>query len=182
MSEQDPMQPPPSDGPIPPPYGAGGTPPPPPPTYGAGPTPPPYSAGPTPPPYGAGANQPPYGATPPAYAAAAPLSDAQTRQWAGLAHLLGILWILPSLIIYLVYKDRSAFVGQEAKKALNYQITLILAWIVLRIADAIFLPWFVFSLVYLGLWIATIIFSIQGYQAVQRGQAYRYPYSLDLIK
>ena len=174
MSEHDPLQPPPNDGATPPPYGA--TPPPPP------PPPPSYGAGAPQPPYGAGAPQPPYGATPPAYSTAAPLDDAQTRQWAGLAHLGGILWILPSLIIYLVYKDRSAFVGQEAKKALNFQITLVLVWIVLTVADSIFLPFFIDSLVYLGLWIATIIFSIQGYQAVQRGQAYRYPYSLDLIK
>jgi len=183
MSEQDPQQAAPDDGATPTPYGA--TPPPPPPAYGATP-PPSYSAPPQPsysapqPPYGA--TPPAYGATPPAYAAAAPLSDAQTRQWAGLAHLGGILWLLPSLIIWLVYKDRSAFVGQEAKKALNFQITLVIASVVLRIADFIFLPWFLVSLVYLGLWVTTIIFSIQGYQAVQRGQAYRYPYSLDLIK
>ena len=172
MSEQDPLQPPPNDGATPPPYGAT---PPPPSQYGATPQ---YSA--PQPPYGA--PQPPYGAAQPAYSTAAPLNDAQTRQWAGLAHLGGILWILPSLIIFLIYKDRSAFVAQEAKKALNFQITLVIAVIILRIADSIFLPWFVFSLVYLGLWISTIIFSIQGYQAVQRGQAYRYPYSLDLIK
>src|SRR5450756_2661289 len=33
-------------------------------------------------------------------AAPVPLSDAETRQWAGFAHLGGILWFLPSLIIW----------------------------------------------------------------------------------
>src|SRR5450756_1639882 len=37
-------------------------------------------------------------------AAPVPLSDAETRQWAGFAHLGGILWFLPSLIIWLMYK------------------------------------------------------------------------------
>ncbi len=110
--------------------------------------------------------------------AGAPLSDDETRQWASFAHLGGILWFLPSLIIWLIYKDRSAFVGQEAKTALNFQITLVIAGIALGILGVIlnfpFLNGF--------LWIVSLVFSILGYQAVQRGTAYKYPFSLELIK
>jgi uncharacterized Tic20 family protein len=114
--------------------------------------------------------------------AAAPLDDAQTRQWAGLAHLGGILWIVPGLVIWLVFRERSGFVDQEGKKAVNFQITLLIGWVIIWVADAMFLPWFLTSLLQLALWIVSLVFSIQGYQAVQRGLAYRYPFSLELIK
>lgn len=119
------------------------------------------------------------GTTPPA---GAPLSDAETRQWAGLSHLLGILGPLPSLIIWLMYKDRSQFVGQEARKALNFQITLAIGWVAIWVLALIVLPFFLGSLLYLALWAAAVIFSVMGYQAVGRGQAYTYPVSLELVK
>lgn len=119
---------------------------------------------------------------PPTGHPAAPLTDAETRQWAGLAHLGGILWILPGLIIWLVFRARSAFVDQEGKKAVNFQITLLIATFVLSILGR-FLPFDgLWSLAQFAVWVVSIIFSIQGYLAVQRGQAYRYPFSLELIK
>ena len=140
----------------------------PPPQYGA-PQPPQYGAQ-QPPQY----QQPPYGSP-----AGAPLDDAQTRQWAGLAHLGGILGFLPSLIIWLVYKDRSAFVGQESKKALNFQITVLIGYVVAAILISL-TPFG--GLLNFAVWVVAVIFSIQGYQTVQRGQAYVYPFTLDLIK
>jgi len=112
-------------------------------------------------------------------AAPVPLSDAETRQWAGFAHLGGILWFLPSLIIWLMYKDRSAFVGQEARKALNFQITLAIGWVVVFLLG-FFVP-FVGLLGFL-IWIVSVVFSVMAFQAVNRGQAYTYPFSLELVK
>jgi len=111
--------------------------------------------------------------------AGAPLSDDETRQWASFAHLGGILGFLPSLIIWLIYKDRSAFVGQEAKTALNFQLTLLIGYVAINIIGFI-IPGLGF-LSFL-IWIAALIFSILGFQAVQRGAAYKYPFSLELIK
>src|SRR5690606_5809142 len=110
--------------------------------------------------------------------AGAPLSDAETRQWASWAHLGGILGFLPSLIIWLIYKDRSAFVAQESKTALNFQLTLLIAGIALGIIGLIINLPFLNGL----LWVVSLIFSILGFQAVQRGEAYKYPFSLALIK
>lgn len=108
----------------------------------------------------------------------APLSDDETRQWASFAHLGGILGFLPSLVIWLIYKDRSAFVAQESKTALNFQITVTIGYVAFGILG-IFLP---FGFLGTLLWIASLVFSIMGYQAVQRGQAYKYPFALELIK
>src|SRR5690554_1065281 len=115
----------------------------------------------------------------PAPQAGAPLSDDETRQWASWAHLGGILGFLPSLIIWLIYKDRSAFVAQEARAALNFQITLLIGYVAFNILGFI-IPGlgFVSGLI----WVVGLIFSVLGFQAVQRGQAYKYPFSLELIK
>ncbi|MCL3860587.1 DUF4870 domain-containing protein [Actinotalea sp. K2] len=110
---------------------------------------------------------------------AAPLSDAEVRQWAGFAHLGGILGFLPSLIIWLVYKDRSAFVAQEARTALNFQITLLIGYLALSFLSFV-IPFT--SFLNFVIWVLAVIFSVMGYQAVNRGQAYKYPFSLELVK
>ena len=113
-----------------------------------------------------------------------PLDDAQTRQWAGLSHLGGIFSVLPPLIVWLVFRERSAFVNQEGKKAVNFQITLLIGYVVLWFG-ALFVPYFLGFLFNLGIFailIISLVVSIQGYQAVQNGKAYKYPFSLELIK
>ncbi|HHW50444.1 MAG TPA: DUF4870 domain-containing protein, partial [Pseudoclavibacter sp.] len=93
-------------------------------------TPPPGSV-PPPPPAGPGQQyQQPYQQYPQPYPS--PLSAEQDKQYSFWAHLGGILGILPSLIIYLVFKDRSqpsnpVQVRVEAKEALNWQITVLIA-------------------------------------------------------
>jgi uncharacterized Tic20 family protein len=115
---------------------------------------------------------------PSASAVGAPLTPDEERTWASYAHLGGILGFLPSLIIWLVYKDRSAFVGSEARKALNFQITVTIAYIVSLFLMIILIGYLTFAIA----WIGAIIFSIQGFQSVQKAQPFKYPFSLDLVK
>ena len=66
------------------------------------------------------------------YGGAAPqLSPADEKLWATLVHVGGILfnWI-PALIGYLVLKDRGPFVRAHTATALNFQITLFIAYVV----------------------------------------------------
>lgn len=122
---------------------------------------------------------------PPAASAPAPLSEADDRQWASFAHLGGILGILPSLIIFLVFKDRGAFTREESKEALNFQITLAILQIVLfilAVALAVILIGFLFSFLQFVVWVLGVIFSILGFMKAKDGVAYRYPFALRLIK
>lgn len=118
---------------------------------------------------------------------AAPLSQADDIQWASFAHLGGILGFLPSLIIWLVFKDRGAFTNTEAKEALNFQITLTLASIAFSIIAGILtvitfgLLSFLSGLVWL-IWLVGVIFSIIAFLQVKTGRGYRYPFALRLIK
>ena len=125
---------------------------------------------------------------PPAAAPAAPLSEAEDRQWASFAHLGGIIGFLPSLIIWLVFKDRGTVTNVEAKEALNFQITMVIAhaavWIINAILGAItFGLWALVAwLLPLALWVISLIWSIMGFQKVNAGGSYRYPFALRLIK
>ena len=116
--------------------------------------------------------------TPPPAAPAAPLSEAEDRQWASFAHLGGIIGILPSLIIWLVFKDRGAFTNTEGKEALNFQITALIAEIVAIVLIAVLIGGLLLPLVY----IARLIFSILGFVKSKDGIAYRYPVAIRLIK
>ena len=120
-------------------------------------------------------------------AAAAPLSEAEDKQWASFAHLGGILGFVPALIIWLIFKDRGRFTNEEGKEALNFQITLLIAYVALNILISILaavtfgLGGFLGFLVPL-VWVAGLIFSILGFLKAKDGIPYRYPFALRLIK
>lgn len=144
------------------------------PAYGAPTTPPSYSAAPPP----AGYGQPGYGQ--PAYGSpAAPLSPSDERLWATLAHVGGIIvgFIAP-LVIWLVFKERSRFVDDQGKEALNFQILVTIAYVVGSITSFLVFP---IVLIFAG-WILTIVFGIQGGIAANKGQAYRYPFNWRVVK
>ena len=118
-------------------------------------------------------------------AAAAPLSEAEDKQWASFAHLGGILGFLPALIIWLIFKDRGAKTNVEGKEALNFQITVTIGYLACAILGAILaivLIGFIFYIAWLAIWVLSLIWSIMGFQKVNAGGSYRYPVALRLIK
>ena len=119
--------------------------------------------------------------------AVAPLTEADDRQWASFAHLGGILGFLPSLIIWLVFKDRGRFTAVQAKEALNFQITLLIGYVAINILGGIlaavtFGVGGIFSLLVMVLWVLGVVFSIVGFTKAKDGQSYVYPFALRLIK
>ena len=119
---------------------------------------------------------------------AAPLTEAEDKQWASFAHLGGILGFLPALIIWLIFKDRGVKTNVEAKEALNFQITLAIAHVANFILGIIltavtFGIWaIVQTLLTFAIWVVGIIFSIVGFTKVNGGASYRYPFAIRLIK
>ncbi len=113
-----------------------------------------------------------------------PANDA--NQMAMLAHLLGIVGFIPSLIIWQVKKE-IPFVAQEAKEALNFQISVGIVFVGLWILSAmlLFIFWplyMLFHVLALGVWVANIVFCILGAMKAKDGIAYRYPFAIRLIK
>lgn len=110
--------------------------------------------------------------------AAAPLTPEQDIQWGSFAQLGGVLGFLPSLIIWLVFKDRGAFTNTEAKEALNFQITLIFGYLI----SAILLVVFIGAILWWAVWIVGVVFSIIAFLQAKDGKHYRYPFAIRLIK
>lgn len=99
--------------------------------------------------------------------------------WAMLGHLGGILLgFLAPLITWLVFRERSAFVEDQGKEALNFQITVTIGYV---IASVLVFAVIGFALLPL-LWLASIVLSVIAAVAANRGERYRYPVALRLIK
>ena len=98
-----------------------------------------------------------------------------------LAHLLGIVTgPIGALIIWLVSKDDASkgFVVDQSKEALNFQLTLLGVYIIGTILSLILIG----VLINLAAWVACIVLSIMAGLAAQKGEYYRYPFAVRLIK
>ena len=101
------------------------------------------------------------------------------KNMAVLCHLLGFFTcFIGPLIIWLIKKDDDPFIDQQGKEALNFQITVTIASIVGGVLSVICIG----LLILAAVGILDIIFVIMACVASSKGQAYRYPVSIRLIK
>ncbi|MDI3261899.1 MAG: DUF4870 domain-containing protein [Fulvimonas sp.] len=120
----------------------------------------------------------------------------EERQWALFAHLsallgylvtghfFGIGCFLGPLVIWLVKKDSMPFVADQAKEALNFNLTLAIVFAALWIITVATL--FVGAVVTFPLGviigIAALVFIIVAAIKANEGERYRYPFTLRFIK
>jgi len=103
------------------------------------------------------------------------------RTWGLLAHLSGLvagligLSPLGPLVVWLMKKDQSPFVADQAKEALNFQISLIIAILICIIVPCV--GWALLPVVAIG----GLIFAIIGGMEANKGIYYRYPYTIRLV-
>ena len=155
------------------------------------PTQPPAAAYPPPqqsfqqPSYGAPYQQPgPYGPgalAPQSYAGqgASQLSPADDATYASMAHWLGILiGFLGPLIVLLMQGNKSPRVRAAAVESLNFQLTLLIGYVI-----SFVLTFLIVGLLgFLVLPLLQLIFPIIGALAENRGESYRYPFSIRMVK
>ncbi|GIT79113.1 membrane protein [Leifsonia sp. LS1] len=124
------------------------------------------SATPPPPP------QQPYGG------ASQQLSPSDEKLWATLVHVGGILfnWI-PALIGYLVLKDRGPFVRSHTATALNFQLTVLIAYVVSGILTVVGIG----LILWAAVWVVNIVFSIIAALKANQGQYYTYPIAIKFV-
>ena len=106
------------------------------------------------------------------------LSPADEKLWATLVHLGGILftWI-PALVGYLVLKDRGPFVRQHTATALNFQITLFIAYVVGWILSIVGIG----LIILLAVLVLNIVFSIIAAVKANQGEYYTYPLAIRFV-
>ena len=105
------------------------------------------------------------------------------RTLALIAHLLGIItWFVGPLVIWLMNKDdaNKGFVTDQAKEALNFQITVTIAFVVSFILTIVSLGLLFFLPTLIG--IGNLLMCILAGIKANEGVAYRYPFALRLIK
>jgi uncharacterized Tic20 family protein len=128
-------------------------------------------ATPPPPPHDPSTN--PYAAPP------QPLSPSDERLWATLVHVGGIFFsFVPALIGYLVLKDRGPLVRAHTLTALNFQLTVLIAWVVAGILTFVLIGYLLYPVIA----IVEIIFSIIAAVAANKGEPYSYPLSIKFIR
>ncbi|MBC7590335.1 MAG: DUF4870 domain-containing protein [Salinibacterium sp.] len=118
--------------------------------------------------------------TPPTspYATVQPLSPSDEKLWATLIHVGGIvLGFLPAVVGYIVLKDRGPFIRAHSATALNFQITLAIAYV----AGYVTLLIGIGVLILLAAWVLSIVFSIMAAIAANNGQVYQYPLAIKFV-
>ena len=123
--------------------------------------------------------------------------SAEEKQWAMFAHLSalvgGILtsgWagsigcFIGPLVIWMVKKDTMPFVDDQAKEALNFNITVAAVFLILWILTVVTL--FIGAIVTFPLMvivgIAALVLIVMAAIKANEGVAYRYPFTFRLIK
>lgn len=119
----------------------------------------------------------------------APVGDERT--WALLGHLsafsafivAGLGCVLGPLIIWLIKRDTLPFAGDQAREALNFNITVLLAALGLWILTIITLGIGLLLTIPLGLalFVYWIVFTIIAAVNANNGVRYRYPMTLRLV-
>jgi uncharacterized protein len=137
---------------------------------------------------------------------------ARERNWAMAAHLSALIAIaglplghvLGPFIVYLIKGNESEFVGEHARAALNYQITVSLFAIIALVVAAAFtfgfaVPmmsapeststsfslaavWIALGAGVLIVLIASVLFIILGTIAASEGRTYAYPFAIRFIR
>ena len=107
------------------------------------------------------------------------MSPSDEKMWAILVHLGGIFFnFLPALIGYIILKDRGPFVRQHTTSALNFQITVLLAYVVGGLTTLILIGF----LILIAAGIVNIVFSILAAVAANKGLGYEYPLAIKFLK
>ncbi|MET0854738.1 MAG: DUF4870 domain-containing protein [Microterricola sp.] len=119
---------------------------------------------------------PPPPATP--YQGQTQLSPADEKLWATLIHIGGIFFsFVPALVGYLVLKDKGPFIRLHTATALNFQITMAIAYVVGGILTIVFIGFVIIAAVS----VLIIVFSIIAAVKANQGLAYQYPLAIKFV-
>lgn len=118
-------------------------------------------------------------------------ADSGVRTYGTFQHLVGLLsladqafiGLVGTLVMWLIKKKESDFLDDHGREALNFQISLLIYWVlfgvlcVVTFGVAVVLSplMFIFSIV------LRLIGCIRGAMAANRGEYYRYPMCIRLI-
>jgi uncharacterized Tic20 family protein len=109
----------------------------------------------------------------------------EERTWGMLAHLSALLGylilpfgnIIAPLVIWLMKKDQSQFVADQAKESLNFQISLMIYAVIAGVLVLLLIGIFLLVALYIFGLVMTLVGTVKANSGVQ----YRYPLTIRLI-
>ncbi|OGA25074.1 MAG: orotate phosphoribosyltransferase [Betaproteobacteria bacterium RIFCSPLOWO2_02_FULL_67_26] len=115
-----------------------------------------------------------------------PQVSKEEQNWAMYCHLAALAGfvvplgnVLGPLIVWLIKKDTMPLVDQHGKEALNFQITVLIAFIISALLTLVLIGFLLLFVVGIGALVLTIMAAVK----VSNGQLdYKYPFALRLIK
>ncbi|WP_127793295.1 DUF4870 domain-containing protein [Agromyces sp. LHK192] len=135
-------------------------------------------AAPPPPPTPPGPPTPPPGEPQNPYQQSAPLQPSEEKLWATLIHIGGAIFnFLPALIGYLVLKDKGPFIREHTATALNFQLTVLIAYVVSFILMFLIIGF----VLYFVVWAVNIVFCILAAIKANQGLPYTYPMAIKFV-
>ena len=121
----------------------------------------------------------PYGAAP--YAPYSPQQYGAAESDRSIAILVHISMLffgfIGPLVVYLIYKDKDAYVRHHAAEALNFSITIFIAFFVSFILTAVLIGLFMILAVAVLAFVMPIVAAV----AASKGSYYRYPMTIRLV-
>ncbi|WP_127474298.1 DUF4870 domain-containing protein [Microbacterium sulfonylureivorans] len=106
------------------------------------------------------------------------MNPSDEKMWATLVNVGGLFFnFLPALIGYIVLKDRGPFVRAHTATALNFQLTLLIAYLVGGVLSIVFIGFFIIFAAY----ILNIVLCIVAAVKSNRGEWYQYPMAIRFV-
>jgi uncharacterized Tic20 family protein len=105
----------------------------------------------------------------------------EDKTMAMINHLSGILiGFIGPLVIWLINKDKTdkSWLNEQAKEALNFQITIFIAYVVAGMLTLVLIGMLLIPIIL----IANLVLCIMAGVKANEGVSYRYPLTLRLIK
>ncbi len=107
-----------------------------------------------------------------------PMTPSDEKLWATLIHLGGLFFsFFPALIGYVVLKDRGPFIRSHAATALNFQLTLLIAYLVAGVLTIVLIGFILLPVI----GVLALVFSIVAAIKANQGEWYQYPLTIRFV-
>lgn len=111
---------------------------------------------------------------------AQPLTVAEDRQWATVAHFGGVAGFLPSFLVHRVFRGRGPFTEQEAHEAMNFTLLPSVVVVVGVLLAPVPFVGGIFALAAAAAWLLLAVGSLGGGIRVNRGEPHVYRFNTRL--
>ena len=92
----------------------------------------------------------------------------------------GMLGFVAPLILMMTKGKESAFIDEQSKEALNFQLVMLIAFFVAMVLSVVTCG--IGAILYLPISLVGGIFGVIGGMAANKGEAYKYPFNIRMVK